>query len=102
MKKVLIAIALVGSMTGASMVATTAPALADGFAFSFNTGNVAMGFSDGYYDNNRHWHKWHNKREAREWKARFGDRYRDARHHDADHDGIPDSRDNHPNNPRRD
>ena len=102
MKKVLIAIALVGSMTGASMVASTAPALADGFNFSFNTGNVAMGFSDGYYDNNRKWHKWHNKREAREYRTRFSDRYREARHHDADHDGIPDNRDHHPNNPRRD
>jgi len=101
MKKIIVALAVVGSLTGASM-AVMSPAFADGFNFSFNTGNVAMGFSDGYYDNNRHWHKWRNAREAREYRTRFSDHYRAARHHDADHDGIPDAVDKHPNNPRRD
>ena len=100
MKKIIVAMAVVGSLAGASL-ATSAPAFADGFNFSFNTGNVAMGFNDGYYDNHRRWHKWHNKREAREWRARFSDRYRDARHRDADHDGIPNAFDDHPNNPHR-
>ncbi len=114
MKKVLIAIALVGSMTGASMVATTAPALADGFSFSFDTGNVGMAFSDGYYDNHRQWHKWRNAREAREYRTRYQHNWNNRRHRDADHDGIPNAvdrdRDNdgvpnrfdsQPNNPRR-
>jgi len=114
MKKILLAVAIVGSMTGATMIATSAPALADSFSFSFNTGDVSMAFSDGYYDSQRKWHKWRNAREAREYKARYKHQWNNRRHRDADRDGIPNrfdrDRDNdgvpnrfdsNPNNPRR-
>ncbi len=102
MKKILMAMALVGSMTGVTMIASTGPAAADGFNFSFDTGNVAMAFSDGYYDNHRVWHKWRNSRESREYRTRYREHYNSRRHRDRDRDGVPDFRDDHPNNPRRD
>ncbi len=114
MKKIILAMAVVGSMTGVSMVAMSAPALADGFSFSFDSGNVGLAFSDGYYDNNRQWHKWRNKREAREYRTRYKHNYNNRRHRDSDHDGIPNRVDrdrdgdgvpnrfdDSPNNPRR-
>ena len=102
MKKIIMAIALVGSMTSVSMVAGTVPAAAQGFNFSFDTGDVAMAYSDGYYDNHRTWHKWRNSREAREYRSRNREHYNHRRHRDSDGDGVPDFRDDHPNNPRRD
>ena len=102
MKKIIIAIALLGSMTSLSMVASTAPAVADGFNFSFNTGDVALAYSDGYYDNHREFHKWRNAREHREYRSRNREHYNARRHRDSDHDGVPDYRDDHPNNPNRD
>ena len=115
MKKIILAIAIVGSMAGAAMVATSAPALAaSGFSFSFDTGGVSMAFSDGYYDRHRVWHKWRNAREAREYRTRYSHNWNNRRHRDADRDGIPNrfdrDRDNdgvpnrfdsNPNNPRR-
>jgi len=48
-------------------------------------GNVAFGYSDGYWDHDRHWHRWHHHRD---W-----DRFREERRehayewrHDRDHD----------------
>ncbi len=90
MKKILIAIAVMGSMTGATMVATSAPAMAaSNFSFSFNTGDVSMAFSDGYYDSQRRWHKWRTSREAREYRTRYGHNWQNRRHRDSDRDGIP-------------
>lgn len=43
------------------------PAYQDGNAsFSIQFGNVVIGYSDGYYDGNRRWHRWRNDRE-RSW-----------------------------------
>lgn len=69
-------------------------------AFSFNTGDVAFAYSDGYWDRSHQWHAWHNARESREYKARYAHNYNNSRHTkaknqgwrgDRDHDGIPNS-----------
>lgn len=125
MKKLTMAMLIVGAVAGTSVM-TTAPAYAqrDTFSFSFDTGAVRFAYRDGYYDDNRRWHKWRNAREAREYRARYGDRYyngwrRDYPNRgwrgdrdrdgipnrydrDRDGDGVPNRFDDRPNNPRRD
>jgi hypothetical protein len=67
----------------ASAPATTASA--QGFALSFNIGNVAFGYTDGYYDNHRRWHRWRSTRE-RDWYMRNHRGSYHAMRHDRDRD----------------
>jgi len=114
MKKLLTAVAIVGSFATVSL-ATTAPAVArEAFSFSFDTGNVHMGYRNGYYDNRGRWHNWRSAREAREFRSRYNNRYSN-RWYDSDRDGVPNRYDrdrdgdgtpnrfdDRPNNPYRD
>lgn len=68
---------------GASM-AVTSPASA-GIGISFDVGNVAFGYQDGYWDQNHHWHHWRNRHEARMYRNSAGNHYSNYRH-DRDHD----------------
>ena len=71
---------------GLSLAHGTSAMAADDFSFSFDTGNVAFAYTDGYWDNDHHWHKWHSHREAVEYRKRFGDHYHTWKHtRDADH-----------------
>jgi hypothetical protein len=47
---------------------------------SFNFGNVAFGYRDGYWDNDHSWHKWRNSREHRDYRNQHGDSYRNGYH----------------------
>ena len=106
--KVLVA----ASFIGASLALATMSggiARADDFHFSFDTGGVRFAFQDGYWDRDHHWHAWRNKREREEFHHRFADRYDTSMHtkvrnqgwRDDDHDGVPNARDRHPENPHR-
>jgi hypothetical protein len=122
MKKLTLIAAIVGSLAGATL--TAAPAIArEAFTFSFDTGAVAFAYSDGYWDRDRQWHSWRNAREAREYRARYSQQYRNKRHtrernqgwrgdqdrdgipnrvdRDRDGDGVSNRRDDSPGNPRR-
>lgn len=114
MKKLIIAAAIVGSFATISVASSPAHAQRERFSFSFDTGDVQMGYSNGYFDNRGRWHTWRNAREAREFRRYYGPRYRN-RWYDSDRDGIPNrydrDRDNdgtpnrfdrRPNNPYRD
>ena len=72
--------ALVAVVATAVSFGAALPAAADGFAFSFNAGNLAFAYRDGYWDHYHHWHAWRNAREAREFSVRYHDHYRDWRH----------------------
>jgi len=68
-----------------SAVAAVANAPAAGAAtLSFNFGNVAMGYSDGYYDNGHHWHAWRRGELAR-YRTEHRDNYHGWRHNDRRH-----------------
>jgi hypothetical protein len=121
MKSLRIAVATV--LCSAVLGATAAPVLArDAVSFSFNIGDVRMGYSDGYWDNQHRWHNWRSSREAREFRRLHSDRYVNERHtrlrnagwrdedrdgipnrfdRDRDNDGVPNRYDNHPDNSRR-
>ena len=110
MKAILMGAVVVLAVTGLSVAAPQPAAARDTFSFSFNTGDVAFAYSDGYWDNNRNWHRWRNDREHREYRNRYRDHYYARRHNrernmgwlrDNDHDGVPNRFDDRPNNPYR-
>ena len=43
--------------------------------FSVSLGNVAFGYSDGYYDNNRRWHRWRNVNQRNWYRQHHGKTY---------------------------
>ena len=44
-------------------------------SFSITLGNVVIGYSDGYYDNNRNWHGWRNENERNWYRQNRRDSY---------------------------
>ena len=54
---------------------------------TISLGNVAFGYSDGYWDRDHHWHKWHNRHEAEAWRAANADHYYAYRHNHDHGDG---------------
>ena len=108
MRKFAIA-ALAASLSLGAMTAIPSTASAQGFAFSFNTGDVAFAYRDGYWDRSHRWHSWRNAREAREFRRAYNHRYYPYPRHyyrnmgwrDDDRDGIPNRVDRHPENPYR-
>ena len=111
MKKLILATVAAATLATIGAVGMSAPAIArDSFAFSFDTGNVMFGYSDGYWDRDRRWHRWRNAREARMFREQYRDRYWHRRHdrernrgwRDRDGDGVPNRFDARPSNPYRD
>ena len=47
----------------------------DNSSFSITLGNVVIGYSDGYYDNNRQWHGWRNDNERNWYQQNRRDSY---------------------------
>ena len=66
-------------------VAVATPAMAQGFSISFNTGNVAFAYTDGYYDSNRKWHRWRSDRERQWYQKNHRNKYH-AMRRDRDRD----------------
>lgn len=50
---------------------------------SVNFGDIAFGYSDGYWDNSHRWHAWRNDAEARSYRDHSGSNFHSWRH---DHD----------------
>ena len=53
----------------------------------FNIGNVAIGYTDGYYDRDHHWHRWAHNGDMERWRHDHESdwhawRHDDRRHHD--------------------
>jgi hypothetical protein len=79
-----IKIALFAAALVAGPIAVSAPAKA-AVAVTFDAGSVAFGYTDGYWDRDHHWHRWHNAHEREDWRAANADHYMAQRHtHDAD------------------
>jgi len=51
----------------------------------FDFGNVAIGYSDGYYDNGHHWHNWRRSADMHQWQHDHADNYHGWRHNDKHH-----------------
>ena len=50
---------------------------------SINFGDIAFGYSDGYWDNGHRWHAWRNDADARAYRNHHGSNYH-GWHHDRD------------------
>jgi len=51
----------------------------------FDLGNVRMGYTDGYYDNDNHWHRWRHHSDLMRFRQAHGDMYHQWRHNDRRH-----------------
>ncbi len=76
-KSLLIAASLAGAMMTATGGANA--------AVTFDIGNVAIGYSDGYWDNDHHWHKWAHRADMTRYQKEHADNYRTWRHDDPKH-----------------
>ena len=79
MNKITSGLVAVAALCAAGMITTTAPADARA-TFSITLGNTAFGYNDGYYDQNRRWHRWRNSHERRWYQSNHSDSYFNLRH----------------------
>ena len=79
LKSVVVSLALIGAPLG-SITAANAAAIV-----TFDIGNVAVGYSDGYYDNDHNWHRWAHPADAQHFRAAHKDTYHTWRHDDPKH-----------------
>ena len=81
-----ITFAIAALALAAAPMATTSPAAAaENLSVSVTSGNIAFGYSDGYWDQTHQWHRWHGRDEAQAWRQHNAAHYYDRRH-DADKD----------------
>ena len=71
-------------IAGAPFAATAQANAAVGV--SFDIGNVAVGYSDGYMDNDHQYHRWAHRSDAEHYRTAHSDRYHGYRHDDPRHD----------------
>lgn len=72
------------ALAGAPLVAIPAAANA-AVGITFDLGNVAVGYSDGYYDNDHNFHRWAHAADARRYRTAHKESYRTWRHDDPKH-----------------
>ena len=51
----------------------------------FDIGNVAIGYTDGYYDRDHHWHHWQHRADMERWRHDHDSDYHAWRHDDRHH-----------------
>ena len=76
---------LLKSALVASLLIGTAGMAANAAGIGFNIGNVSVGFSDGYYDNGHHFHRWAHHEDMVAWQNAHHDMYHEWRHDDRHH-----------------
>jgi hypothetical protein len=79
MKRIILA-----AMAVSALVAIGNAPVASAATLGFNFGNVSLGFSDGYWDNNHRWHNWRRGELAR-YRSEHRDTYHAWRHNDRRH-----------------
>jgi hypothetical protein len=84
MKNALKATVVALFLAGGSL-AISQSASADHVTVSVGTPGIAFGYNDGYWDRERAWHAWRDRREAARWREANRDHYY-AWRHDRDRD----------------
>ncbi|HEX4195408.1 MAG TPA: hypothetical protein VHY80_20035 [Stellaceae bacterium] len=85
--------ALVAALLAAGALAPVAATPAHAASVQFNSGNVAFGYSDGYWDRSHQWHRWPNTAARTDWRKTNKEHYYTHAHthdkgggwHDSDH-----------------
>lgn len=80
MKRGLLVIAIAATLSAGGLSAAS-PARAADVSVQFNSGNVAFGFTDGYWDRDKAWHPWPNTAARTDWRTHNKAHY-SARRHD--------------------
>ncbi len=52
---------------------------------TISIGDVAFGYSDGYWDNNHRWHHWRNRRDQQNYRSHGGNYHNWNHNRDGDH-----------------
>ena len=61
------------------------PAAHAAVGIHFDVGNVAIGYSDGYYDRDHHWHRWAHRADMEGWRHDHESDWHNWRHNDRHH-----------------
>ena len=72
-------------LMAASILAGSANIASAAVTVGFDLGNVAIGYSDGYYDSAHHWHKWRHRADMDAYRQAHADGYHEWRHNDRHH-----------------
>ena len=83
MRKILTSAVLAMALAGTSLAGAGVANAAVGIGFDL--GKVSLGFSDGYWDNAHHWHRWAHRSDAAHFRAAHADMYHEWRHDDKNH-----------------
>jgi len=75
-----VALALTGVPVTGATVAGTSTAHAADVGISFNLGDVAIGYTDGYWDHDHQWHKWQNTKHRQAYQHADGAEYHATPH----------------------
>jgi len=79
MRNIFKSFVVVLALSGASLFGT-ATAHADSVGISLNFGDVAIGYSDGYWDHHHHWHRWRNSKYRHAYQHWDRAEYHSSRH----------------------
>jgi len=72
------------AITLVTLVPLASPAVARP-AVTVDFGNIAIGYRDGYRDQNHQYHRWAHQQDARTYRTQHSENYRDM-NHNRDHD----------------
>jgi hypothetical protein len=78
MKKFAQGLLAAAAICAVGAIATPEPSIArptGGMSFSIILGDAMFGYSDGYYDRDRRWHRWRNSQERRWYEQNHRDSY---------------------------
>ena len=82
MKRMIQAVVIATALAAPAFVPLAARA---DVSVTFDSGSVAYGYNDGYWDRTHAWHPWPNPASQREWRERNASHYYNWKH-DRDHD----------------
>ena len=74
------ALALTGATLTGAMTMDAGTAYADNVGISLNIGDVAIGYTDGYWDHDHHWHKWRSTKYRSAYRHAEGAEYHATLH----------------------
>ena len=88
MNKTLSAAVMALLLAGATITSLTVSATpARAANVTFDLGDVAIGYSDGYWDRDHHWHKWQNTKHREAYQHNEGAEYHATAHTRAPNQG---------------
>ena len=72
-------------LMGAALILSISAGMANAATIGFDFGNVAIGYSDGYYDHSHHWHAWRRHADMMQWQRDHAADWHNWRHNDRHH-----------------